>query len=173
MKGVLNFLFFIITVFVIILLVSLLLPSKVTVTKSVEINATPERVRDQIINFENWKNWYPAFTDENITVIKNPPSQNILNSVTLKDKRGKDITLDMVDSSRNIITINLQSSSSAKVNYQFFLIPKINNQTQLTWNVNTDLGWYPWGRIRGIFLDKFSGPQFEAALENLRKAIEN
>ncbi|HET7114891.1 MAG TPA: SRPBCC family protein [Hanamia sp.] len=173
MKNVLNFLFFIITVFVIIFLVSLLLPSKVTVTKSVEINATPERVRDQIINFENWKNWYPAFTDENITIIKNPPSQNILNSVTLKDRQGKNVTLNLVDSSRNIITINLPSSSSAKVSYQFFLIPKKNNQVQLTWNINTDLGWYPWRRIRGIFLDKFSGPQYEAALENLRKAIEN
>lgn len=172
MKGFLNFLFFIITVFIVIFLVSLLLPSKVTVTKSVEINATQEKVRDQVINFGNWKNWYPAFTDENIKVIKNPPSQNILNSVTLNDKQGKDITLDMVDSSRNIITINLQSSSSAKVYYQFFLIPKINNQTQLTWNINTDMGWYPWSKIRGIFLDKVSGPQYQAALDNLRKAAE-
>jgi len=172
MKGILNFLFFIVTVFVIIFLVSLLLPSKVTVTKSVDINATKEKVRDQIINFGNWKNWYPAFSDEKTTIINNPPSQNIVNSVTLKGQQDKSVTLNMVDTSQNIISINLQSSSSAKVSYQFFIIPKKNSQTQLTWNINTDLGWYPWRRIRGIFFDKFSGAQYESALENLRKALE-
>lgn len=173
MKRLLVFFLFIIVVFIVIFLVSMLLPSKVTVTKSVEINAMPENVRDQIINFEQWKNWYPAFSDENITVIKNPTSQNILNSVTLNDKQGKNSTLNLVDSSQNTIDINVESSSSAKVSYRFILTPKMNNQTQLTWDVNTNLGWYPWRRIRGIFLDKFSGTQYEAALENLKKAAEN
>lgn len=173
MNRVFGFLFFIITVFIIFFLVSLLLPSKVTITKSVEINATPEKVRDQIIKFENWKNWYPAFTDENIIVVKNPPTKNILNSVTLSDKQGRSNTLNLVDSSNQTLDINLQSFSSAKVSYQFFIIPKNNNQTQVTWNINTDLGWYPWRRIRGIFMDKVSGLQYETALENLRKAAEN
>ena len=173
MKRLLGFLFFIIAVFIVIFLVSFLLPSKVTITKSIEINATAEKVRDQILNFEKWKNWYPAFADENVVVTKNSSSQHILNSVTLADKQGNSNTLDLVDSSKQTINVNLESSSSAKVSYQFMLMPEANNQTQLTWNINTDLGWYPWRRIKGIFLDKFSGPQYEAALENLRKAAEN
>lgn len=173
MKGLVNFLFFIITVLIVIFLAGLLLPSKVTVTKSVEINTTPEKVRDQIINFENWKNWYPAFTDENITVIKNPPSQNILNSVTLKDKQGKNITLDLVDSIHNKIAVRVKSWSSTKVYYQFSINAKPDNQTLLTWNIITDFGWYPWKRIQGIFLDKFSGDQYEAALKDIKKVTEN
>lgn len=173
MNRLLGFLFFIITVFLVIFLISLLLPSKVTITKSIEINATPKKVSDQIIKFKNWKNWYPAFTDENITVIKNQSAKNILNSVTLNDKQGRSNTLNLVDSSNHTLDINLQSISSARVNYQFFIIPKNNNQTQVTWNINTDLGWYPWKRIRGIFLDKISGSQYETALENLKKAVEN
>jgi hypothetical protein len=32
--------------------------------------------------------------------------------------------------------------------------------------------WYPWEKAKGIFLDKVSGPQYEAALANLKKAVE-
>ena len=172
MRRLSGFFIFLISVFLVIGLLSLLLPSKVSLAKSVEINTTPGKIRDQILNFDQWKNWYPAFKDENITVIKNPPANNILNSVTLKDKQGKNITLNLIDSNQNIIDIQVKSSSSTKVDYQFILIPKTNNQILLTWNINTDLGWYPWKRIQGIFLDKFSGDQYEAALSNLKKAAE-
>jgi len=172
-KYIIRFIIFLIAVFIVIFLISLLLPSKVTVSKSVDINASEEAVSNQIVNFEEWKNWYPAFKDENISIIKNPPAVNTLASVTLKDRNGKSITLLLIDTSKQTININLQSASSTKVSYQFIMIPKINNQVQLTWNVNTNLGWLPWKKMEGILLDKFSGNQYEAALENLRKAAEN
>lgn len=167
-----RFLIFLISVFVVVFLISLLLPSKVTVAKSVEINASHEKIMNQVVNFEEWKNWYPAFKDENITVIKNPSEENVLSSVTLKDSNGKIVKLNLLDSNKHTIDIQVLSSSSTKVNYQFVLIPKINNETQLTWNINLDLGWLPWKKIEGILMDRFSGPQYQSALENLRKAAE-
>lgn len=166
----LRFLIFILFISVFIFLISLLLPSYVTVSRSVMINASVEKVSSQITDFEEWKNWYPAFKDENITVIKNPLKSN---SVILKDKRGENTSLNLIDASKNNINIEVASSSSAKVNYQFIIMAKMNNQTLLTWNVNTGLGWLPWKRIQGIFLDKFSGIRYEAALEDLKKAAEN
>jgi carbon monoxide dehydrogenase subunit G len=172
MKRLTGLFIFLISVFLVMGLLSLLLPAKVAIFKSVEINATPEKIRDQIVNFDQWKNWYPAFKDENIIVINNSPANNH-NSVTLKDKQGKNTTLTIVDSSQHNIDIRIHSSSSTKVNYRFIIIPKKNNQTLVTWNIETDLGWYPWKRIQGIFLDKISGDQFETALSNLKKATEN
>jgi hypothetical protein len=154
-------------------MISLLLPSQVTVLKYVEINAPAEKVMKQIVNFDEWKNWYPAFKDENIKVIKNPSAKNVLSSVTLKDVNGKSVSLNLVDTSQHLIDIQLQSLSITKVNYQFGLVSKINNQTQLTWNINIDLGWLPWKKIQGIFMDKFSGQQYQMALDNLKKAAEN
>ncbi len=169
----LRFIIFLLGVFIIIFLLALLLPSKVTVAKSVDINASHDKVKNQIVNFEQWKNWYPAFKDENITIVKNSSKENIISSVTLKDKEGKTILLNLVDTSNNKINIDVESASSTKVDYTFLLIPKLNNQTQLTWDVNINLGWYPWKRIEGILFDKFSGSQYEAALDDLRKAAEN
>lgn len=170
---ILRFLIFLLSVLIIIFLISLLLPSKVTVAKSVEINASNEKIKRRITNFQEWKNWYPAFKDENISIIRNPPVKNVLSSVTLKDVNGKTVGLNLVDTNKQVINIELISSSSTRVNYQFVLIPKINNQTQLTWNVNLDLGWLPWKKIEGILLDRFSGPQYQEALENLKKEAEN
>jgi carbon monoxide dehydrogenase subunit G len=172
MRRVPVFFIFLITIFIIFGLISLLLPSRVTLAKSIEINASSEKISDQILNFAQWKNWYPAFKDDSITVIKNPPANNILNSVTLKDKQEKKINLVLVDSNQTNIIVQVQTSSSTKVNYRFVLIPKTNNQTLLTWNIDTDLGWYPWKKMQGIFLDKFSGDQYEAALKDLKKAVE-
>jgi hypothetical protein len=169
----LTFILFLLSVFVIIFLVSLLLPSHVTVLKYVEINAPVDKVTNQVVNFEEWKNWYPAFKDENITVMQNPPVKGVLSSVTLKDANGKSVQLNLVDTSRHIIDIQLKSSSSTKVSYQFVVIRKVNNQTQLTWNVNINLGWLPWKKIQGIFMERFSGQQYQTALENLKKAAEN
>jgi carbon monoxide dehydrogenase subunit G len=168
-----RFIIFLLAVFIVIFLLALLLPSKVTVAKSVDINASHDAVKNEIVNFEEWKKWYPAFKDENITIIKNASSKNIISSVTLKDKEGKSILLNLTDTTNNKIYIDVQSASSTQVQYEFLLIPKLNNQTQLTWDVNINLGWYPWKRIEGILFDKFSGSQYESALDDLRKAAEN
>lgn len=168
-----RFILFLITVFIVIFLLALLLPSKVTVAKSVDINASHDAIKKEIVDFNEWNNWYPAFKDENITIVKNPSTKNIISSVTLKNKEGKTILLNLVDTANNKISINVESVSSTQVQYEFLLIPKLNNQTQLTWDVNINLGWYPWKRIEGILFDKFSGSQYESALDDLRKAAEN
>jgi hypothetical protein len=171
--NIFRFVIFIVSVFIIIFLLALLLPSKVTVAKSVDINASHEIVKNQIVNFEKWKNWYPALKERSDTISKKTSSKNILSSVTLKNKKGKNVILNMVDTSGSKIKVDIESNSSTKVDYLFLLIPKKNNQTQLTWDINIDLGWYPWKRIEGIFFDKFSGAQYESALDDLRKAAEN
>ena len=167
MNQAFRFIIFLVVIFTFIFLVSLLLPSKVTVTKSVLINASIEKVQNQLIHFDQWKNWYPAFKDENVTIIKNS------NSVCLTNNRGKSVELTIIRSNPYAINVDVHSSSSRKVAYGFILTPKADNKIQLTWNINAQLGWYPWNRIWGIFLDKVSGSQYELALEDLKKVVEN
>jgi hypothetical protein len=170
MKQASGFIIFFVVVFVFIFLMSLLLPSKVTVTKSVLLNASIEKVQNQLIHFDEWKNWYPAFKDENVTIVKNSSKPNF---VKLTNNRNKSVELAITQSNSYTINVSLYSSSSRKVSYEFILSPKANNKIQLTWNINTQLGWYPRNRIWGIFLDKVSGSQYELALKDLKKVVEN
>lgn len=168
----LRFVIFIIVICLFIFVIALLLPSKVTVAKSVLIKASPQKIESQIINFERWKNWYPAFRDQNVLLIKIPESTDKPSAI-FKDQSGKQITFKIVSADSQLIHVEVNSSNAAKVNYQFIIARRLNDETQLTWNVNTDLGWYPWNRVQGIFLDKFSGVQYESALENLKHSAEN
>ena len=163
---------FCIVIIILVALAGLLLPSKVTITKSVLINAPSQKIKNQVNDLDDWKNWYPAFQNNTIRVTTNTSKKNALQSISLKDNNGKEIDLDLIVSSNDTIEVAVESPSSAKVFYQFLLIPHLSGKTQLTLNVNTYFKWYPWEKIKGIFLDKISGPQYESALNKLKEFIE-
>jgi hypothetical protein len=168
----LRFIFSIFIILIVMLLASMLLPSNVTVTKSILINAAQNKVDEQIKDFNNWKNWYPAFQNENVSVKNNPAKPGIINSVSLKDSKGKTINFDLMEFKRDTILVDLESGSSTQVSYEFIITSHTDGHTQLTWNVNASLGWYPWNKIKVIFLDKITGPQYEEALKTLKLVAE-
>ena len=167
-----GFVFSIIIIVVFLGLLTLLLPSKVTVTKSVLIKAGAEAVRNEILHFCNWKDWYPAFQNEKIVINIDSSGSGAQKSVTIKEEHGKELSFYFTEIKKDTIQINVISSSFRNVNYQFILAPHSDAQTQLSWDVNLIMKWYPWEKLKGIFLDKISGPQFEAALVNFKKAVE-
>jgi hypothetical protein len=166
---------FFITVFILLAFLSLItvfLPSTVTVSKTVLIKANENEVAMQIEGFKNWKNWYPAFQNKNIIV--NESQKNDTSFATLTNENRKKISLVLLKPGiPGIINILLSEENKNNVTYQFILLPHGAGQTQLTWNVNTTLDWYPWKKLAGIFLDKITGPQYEEALQNLKATIEN
>jgi predicted PurR-regulated permease PerM len=104
-----------IVIIILIALAGLLLPSKVTIAKSVLINAPAEKIRSQVNDFSSWKNWYPAFQNNTISVTRNTLKKNSLQSVSLKDNNGKQIDLDLIVSSNDTIEVAVGSQSSTKV----------------------------------------------------------
>ena len=165
---------FFIAVFILLAFLSLItvfLPSKVTVSKTILIKANENEVALQIANFENWKNWYPAFQNKNVTV--KTFQKNDTSFAAITDEKQRKLLLVLLKSVPGNIDILLSEENKNKVTYQFILLPHGTGQTQLTWNVNTTLDWYPWKKLAGIFLDKITGPQYEEALQNLKATIEN
>ena len=150
--------------------ITVFLPSKVTISKSVLVNANAMAVAMQINDFKNWKNWYPAFQNKDISADISQRGDTSFAILTNED--GKKISLTLLKSSAENINILLSGENGRGKNYQFILIPNGEAKTQITWNVNVDFGWYPWNKFAGIFLDKVSGPRYEAALQNLKVAAE-
>ncbi|MEO8766023.1 MAG: SRPBCC family protein [Ginsengibacter sp.] len=150
--------------------VTLFLPSKVTVSKSIRINASRSKVTSEIANFKNWKNWYPAFQNQSVAVAISKKGSSSL--VTLADEHQRKLSMVMEMAGPEGIDISLIENNKKEVTYQFIFSPVKNGETQLTWNINTTFSWYPWKKIRGIFLDKITGPQYQQILENLKAAVE-
>jgi hypothetical protein len=151
-------------------IITMFLPSKVTVSKSILINATEAEVAREIETFKNWKNWYPVFQNQNIAIITIP--KNDSSFVTLTDEKQRKLSMTILKRGPENIDILLSEENKNKITWQFILSPDRTGQTQLTWNVNTTLPWYPWKKIAGIFLDKVTGPQYQEILQNLKIAVE-
>ena len=151
-------------------LITFFLPSKITVSRWINIDANQSVVAAEIADFNNWKNWYPAFQNQNIKV--DLSQKNDTSSVTLTNENGKRIVMVLSKSSLQNINIRLLGDDRNSKIYRFILVSNNKGQTQLTWNVDIELGWYPWKKLGGIFLDKIIGPHYEAALENLKRAAE-
>ena len=151
-------------------LITLFLPSKITVSRWVNIDASESAVAAQINDFKNWQNWYPAFQNEKNSI--DVSQKNDTPVVRLTGENGKKLTLMLSNSSPQNINIRLFEDDQNSKTYRFDMIPNSKGQTQLTWNVDIELGWYPWKKLGGIFLDKIIGPSCEAALENLKKSAE-
>ena len=161
---------FLISVFILLVFLSLItvfLPSKITISKSTLIDATENNVADQIRNFNNWKNWYPPFQDRNRTIKMQDSSL-----VIITDKKQHTLFMKIVEPETESITVLLLEENKNSTTYQFILSPNGKGETLLLWNVNTKLSWYPWKKLTGVFLDRIAGPQYEAALQNLKAAVE-
>jgi len=164
---------FIIPVFLLLAFLCLItacLPSQVVVSKTISINANQQIVVSQVKNFNNWKNWYPLFQDKNITVDIN--QSNDTNYAILSNENQKKLVFKALKSSPGNIDITLSDGDNINDTYQFIFITNANGETQLTWNVNTKLKWYPWKKLAGVFMDKIKGPQYEDVLKNLKEVSE-
>lgn len=148
-------------------LITLFLPSKIAVSKSILINAPEDNVHKQIENFNNWRNWYSAFQNKNIAIEIRDSS-----FARITDEKHHTLSMQIIKSQNETVNVVLSGEKGTGVTYQFILAPNGEHKTLLIWNLNTTLSWYPWRRLSGIFLDKITGPQYEATLQNLKEVIE-
>lgn len=163
MKKVTFFLLSSLFLGVIFSLASLLLPSQVTVTKSIMVQANEKVILNQIDVLRNWKDWFP--TDSILWQSEDPQTIIVINSKG--NKQFKKIFTGKEHSS----LFQLIDASKRTTTLEFLLIPH-NSNFQITLHATTQFQWYPWEKFRGIFLDKMTGPFYEQLLQNLKKASE-
>ncbi len=121
---------------------ALLLPSKITIAKSILISSSQENIKQQLSDFNNWKAWYPPMQDVSSKIFFYPKKEN--NSVVIAGKKGKELQLINLLSSKDTVVVQVILPASSNTEYQFLLLPHGPNTTQLTLNVNTYFEWYPW-----------------------------
>ncbi|MDE3212133.1 MAG: SRPBCC family protein [Bacteroidota bacterium] len=155
---------------IVLWLVSLFLPSAVTVSQTLLIDASDSAIAAQVENLPNWANWNPAYEGKTITTHTRMSGDTTYGWIT--DSSGRNLQVVLTRPASNVIEVDFPGSNGPKGSYQFVLIPKDHGQTQLTWNINTELGWYPWRKIVGIFLDKMTSPIYERAIHYLKMAAE-
>jgi hypothetical protein len=159
--------------FIVITLLSLLIPSKVKVSRTALINNTSTaKIIAQIADLYNWKNWHPVFknTDTKINITPEAGSDNTSAEIIYGGKSAK-LLITSADS--NSVKFTLQSTGENEIQNEI-LVSSIPDQSnvQVEWRAINKLKWYPWEKFYGIFIDKLTGPGYDDALKGLKDYLE-
>jgi hypothetical protein len=173
MRFIKPFIIGIVGLFIVVTLLSLLIPSKIKVSRATVISGTTDKIAAQITDLKNWKNWQPLFKSDLATITFSSPSNtaNAYCDITYNNKVTR-LQVTSVDSSS--IHFLLSAAGEDDIENEIDIIPVIeHNQVQVEWKALTILPWYPWEKFYGIFIDKLTGSGYESSLDGLKSYIES
>jgi hypothetical protein len=172
MRLVKGFLFVISGFFILITLISLLIPSTVVTVKSVSVHASAEKIGRAIKDLKEWKKWHPVFMQNNAIVISEPSSGE--NAKASWEQNGKMNDIVITHELPGGIQFNVDRQGENPVETTLTALPvQEPNTLQVQWKAITKLKWYPWEKFGGIFVSEMTGPGYEQALNSLKKYLEN
>ena len=147
-----------------------LLPRKVKVERSLIISSSQKSIFSQLNNLKNWANWFPLFKpDPNIKFSDNGTVKNVGASISWisKDKNIGNGSVYIISCEPfNSMLVILGFGENGKSTGRFLLAPD-NNNTKVSFCLESDLGLNPVSRWIGLFSDRMIGPELERALYNL------
>jgi len=172
MRIVKGFLIVIAGFFILITLISLLIPSTVVTVKAVSIHAGQDKIAAAIKDLAEWKKWNPVFQQGNGITISDPSYGINAKASWSQNAKQNDITITRV--SPEGIQFNVSRQGENPVDTYLSVLPMQEPNTyQVEWKAVTKLKWYPWEKFGGIFVSEMTGPGYEDALNSLKKYIEN
>jgi hypothetical protein len=173
MRFIKAFLFGITGLFIIITLLSLLITSNVRVVRTTVINNTTiVKPYQQTVDLKNWKNWHPIFKTGVATISFGNISFGKNAACDIK-YNNKITHLLITDTDSSFVKFVLQSPGENDIENIIGITPLTSsNEVRIEWRALTKLHWYPWEKFYAIFLDKITGPGYDAALTGLKDFIE-
>ena len=151
----------VIMIFLVIFLLSLLIPSTVIVSRAMTVNVPSDSVYPKIKDMREWKEW----------------------NVLLRDSALTNPTFQPSTFSSAEMTVNFLSEDSAGIKTEWlrkgqdpvtggFGITPAGGATVVQWYFEFHVGWYPWEKFGSIIFDKQLGPPMENSLDLLKKICE-
>ncbi len=150
--------------FLLITIISLFIPSKVKISRAVDINSKKEIVMAMIKDPMRWSEWYPGGDSLSILYVEKKAEGLILDSST----RGSIILIETNDTS----AYALIKTKKSQINSVWSIHQGQDELITLQWHLEFNLRWYPWEKFSSLFFDKIYGAQLERGLEQLKQRAE-
>lgn len=173
MKVVRFLMFFACTVLILLVLVTLILPSSGKVMKEKSINARKTVVLNELTNVRSYTLWYPWLQMDpgiQITYLTGGKAFAWRSNQSEKNEGTYKVTGTEGDS---VVYFQLTYGSTPPVEGGYILRASEDGlQTDIVWYMNMDAGWTPWWRFYAATMDKLTGPLLETGLTNLKIVCE-
>ena len=134
---------------VLITLFSLFFPSRVRISKAIDINADKTQVMEQLTDTTAWKNWFPGIDSAGTLPVITAISDSSVEANSVLPNGRKAVTGWIVYPASTPNTVTVQ------------------------WYMDFRLGWYPWEKFSSLLLEKRYGPLLERGLEKLKAHLNN
>lgn len=140
--------------------IGFLFPSKVLVSRAINIKSPKDPVYKLVTDLRNWSSWVEGMKDSSVKVESATFAQ--LGKINLVVTNKTDSTFEMKWQFPN----GTEQLSTIR-----FIEPLSQDITVVQWQFVQQLGWYPWERFGSMMNDKIMGPLMEKNLLNLQKKI--
>lgn len=175
MKTLTKIILIVVSVIILLLIVAYLLPSRVTVKRSLVINAPQSNIYNEVNYLREWEKWSPWHKlDPSMKLAYGNKDHGIGAFYTWKslDKNvgnGKLTIIGTKPYDSLAVAMDFMENGTA---LGFYLFKPMGESTEVVWGMETELGNNPLARYVGLFMDKMVGKDFEQGLRNLKIVTE-
>ncbi|MEM1430055.1 MAG: SRPBCC family protein [Pseudomonadota bacterium] len=155
--------------------IGMLLPRTVEVSRSIEIDATPEAVFPHINSLQRAAEWSPWLgIDPNVQTTYSGPEEGVGNRLEWASDdpqvgSGSQEIIESVAPTRVRSALDFGDMGGGEA---WFDLTAAGDGTSVTWGLDADMGAGPIGRWMGLMMDDWVGADYEAGLANLKTLAE-
>jgi hypothetical protein len=158
-----------------LVVVSLFLPSRYRVERSVVVRAQPAAIYPWLAQFPRWPQWAPWTTNRDPSLVYSYSGATegkgaIQSWTSTKDGPGT-MTLTAADPQSGV-EFELNFNQGQWISRGAIRMQAESEGTRVTWHNQGDLGWNPVARYFGLLFDGMMGKDFETGLSNLQTRVE-
>ncbi|SEW31162.1 Polyketide cyclase / dehydrase and lipid transport [Aliiroseovarius sediminilitoris] len=162
-------------VVVALIAIAFLLPSEVSVSRSIQISAPAADIFPHVNSMQATEAWSPWLSrDPNVELTYEGPEDGVGNTLRWSSDEpsvGTGIQVITASTPNERVETALDFGPQGLANAYFDLEPA-DGGTLVTWGFDTKLGMNPFARWMGLMFDSWIGADYEKGLANLKALVE-
>jgi len=145
---------------ILITAIAALFPSKVIVSRAIELTAPPADIAYYVADLHHWDAWMSEWKE---------------NKVTIKNNTAFISTQTITLTSASDTAANFEWVATGQPPYQVKIewLPLQEGNYVIHWSFTQQVSWYPWEKFQTLLNEKLLGTKMELELANLKEAILN
>ncbi|MBN8876075.1 MAG: SRPBCC family protein [Sphingobacteriales bacterium] len=169
MRGLKLIILSFVFLFTVVWLISLLIPSRVRISRAVNIHANKDSILSMVKDPMHWKEWYPGLDSSKPLYV-----EGRLKGAILSDKDPQHpVYLELEKETADEVTALFVGGRIKPVVNTWKTISYAHSDSlTLQWYMDFQLRWYPWEKFASLLLEKSYGPPMEKGLSDIKKSVQ-
>lgn len=140
-----------------------LLPSKITISRAIDIAGSTQKARLLVQDVNSWSQW-----------MQQPDTSTKVEALSPNEVQIGRTKVIIVSASEEKISTEWRTASGASMQGDFnFITSKDSQFITIQWAFTYKVKWYPWEKLASILADKQLAPFMESSLDRLKHQLEH